>query len=111
MCFSGCHIRTCPSALHDGLAPPTAKMMASVVASGNKGRALRLKGVDPETCMIVFKNHWAQVTLSLFSSLSFSISLFLPLFLSQVILSVSFSSVHCPLFCVCLEELISEWDH
>ncbi|XP_041926547.1 protein FAM160A1 [Alosa sapidissima] len=36
-------------------------MMASVVASGNRGRAQRLRGVDPETCMIVFKNHWAQV--------------------------------------------------
>ncbi|KAK6324767.1 hypothetical protein J4Q44_G00041090 [Coregonus suidteri] len=40
-------------------------MMASMVANGNrdgrKGQALVLKGVDPETCMIVFKNHWAQV--------------------------------------------------
>ncbi|XP_063332137.1 FHF complex subunit HOOK-interacting protein 1A [Pelmatolapia mariae] len=37
-------------------------MMASVVASGNRdGQSLVLKGVDPETCMIVFKNHWAQV--------------------------------------------------
>ncbi|KAJ8335654.1 hypothetical protein SKAU_G00389960 [Synaphobranchus kaupii] len=37
-------------------------MMASMVASGNDdGQALNLKGVDPETCMIVFKNHWAQV--------------------------------------------------
>ncbi|XP_007549715.1 protein FAM160A1 isoform X1 [Poecilia formosa] len=37
-------------------------MMASVVANGNKdGQSLVLKGVDPETCMIVFKNHWAQV--------------------------------------------------
>ncbi|XP_061574556.1 FHF complex subunit HOOK-interacting protein 1A [Cololabis saira] len=37
-------------------------MMASVVASGNRdGQNLVLKGVDPETCMIVFKNHWAQV--------------------------------------------------
>lgn len=36
--------------------------MASVVASGNRdGQSLVLKGVDPETCMIVFKNHWAQV--------------------------------------------------
>ncbi|MED6273726.1 hypothetical protein CHARACLAT_009471 [Characodon lateralis] len=37
-------------------------MMASVVANGNRdGQALVLKGVDPETCLIVFKNHWAQV--------------------------------------------------
>ncbi|KAJ8399229.1 hypothetical protein AAFF_G00412670 [Aldrovandia affinis] len=37
-------------------------MMASVVAGGNdNGQALNLRGVDPETCMIVFKNHWAQV--------------------------------------------------
>ncbi|KAM7394436.1 hypothetical protein PAMP_021240 [Pampus punctatissimus] len=33
-----------------------------MVANGNQdGRSLVLKGVDPETCMIVFKNHWAQV--------------------------------------------------
>uniref|UniRef100_A0AAY4ABX7 FHF complex subunit HOOK-interacting protein C-terminal domain-containing protein n=1 Tax=Denticeps clupeoides TaxID=299321 RepID=A0AAY4ABX7_9TELE len=37
-------------------------MIASVVANGNRGsQSLVLKGVDPETCMIVFKNHWAQV--------------------------------------------------
>ncbi|KAF3687811.1 Protein FAM160A1 [Channa argus] len=37
-------------------------MMASMVANGNRDRqSLVLKGVDPETCMIVFKNHWAQV--------------------------------------------------
>ncbi|KAM4751272.1 FHF complex subunit HOOK-interacting protein 1A isoform 2-T4 [Anableps anableps] len=37
-------------------------MMASLVASGNRdGQSVVLKGVDPETCMIVFKNHWAQV--------------------------------------------------
>ncbi|XP_065110767.1 FHF complex subunit HOOK-interacting protein 1A [Paramisgurnus dabryanus] len=36
--------------------------MAFMVARGNRGdQALVLKGVDPETCMIVFKNHWAQV--------------------------------------------------
>ncbi|KAL1023735.1 hypothetical protein UPYG_G00045360 [Umbra pygmaea] len=37
--------------------------MASMVANGSReGRdGLVLKGVDPETCMIVFKNHWAQV--------------------------------------------------
>ncbi|KAK6493196.1 protein FAM160A1-like [Huso huso] len=36
--------------------------MASFVARANKdSRSLILKGVDPETCMIVFKNHWAQV--------------------------------------------------
>lgn len=33
-----------------------------MVASGNRdGPSVVLKGVDPETCMIVFKNHWAQV--------------------------------------------------
>ncbi|KAK3547750.1 hypothetical protein QTP86_028808 [Hemibagrus guttatus] len=36
-------------------------MMASVVTSGTRGQTLNLRGVDPETCMIVFKNHWAQV--------------------------------------------------
>ncbi|XP_041838464.1 protein FAM160A1 isoform X2 [Melanotaenia boesemani] len=39
-------------------------MMASMVANGNATGdepSLVLKGVDPETCMIVFKNHWAQV--------------------------------------------------
>nr|XP_057924461.1 FHF complex subunit HOOK-interacting protein 1A-like [Doryrhamphus excisus] len=36
-------------------------MMASVVVGGDRGRSLTLRGVDPETCMIVFKNHWAQV--------------------------------------------------
>ncbi|XP_061737218.1 FHF complex subunit HOOK-interacting protein 1A [Nerophis ophidion] len=36
--------------------------MASMVANGNQdGQSLVLQGVDPETCMIVFKNHWAQV--------------------------------------------------
>lgn len=33
-----------------------------MVASGNQdGPSVVLQGVDPETCMIVFKNHWAQV--------------------------------------------------
>ncbi|XP_070710957.1 FHF complex subunit HOOK-interacting protein 1A-like [Pempheris klunzingeri] len=36
-------------------------MMASVVVGGNRKKSLTLKGVDPETCMIVFKNHWTQV--------------------------------------------------
>ncbi|XP_061108946.1 FHF complex subunit HOOK-interacting protein 1A-like [Conger conger] len=37
-------------------------MMASVIAGGNRDRqSLVLSGVDPETCMIVFQNHWAQV--------------------------------------------------
>lgn len=36
-------------------------MMASVVVRGNRRKSLTLRGVDPETCMIVFKNHWAQV--------------------------------------------------
>ncbi|XP_051983243.1 FHF complex subunit HOOK interacting protein 1A-like [Xyrauchen texanus] len=36
--------------------------MASMLANGIQGdQSLVLKGVDPETCMIVFKNHWAQV--------------------------------------------------
>uniref|UniRef100_A0A671K800 Protein FAM160A1-like n=1 Tax=Sinocyclocheilus anshuiensis TaxID=1608454 RepID=A0A671K800_9TELE len=36
--------------------------MTSMVANGTQGgQSLVLKGVDPETCMIVFKNHWAQV--------------------------------------------------
>uniref|UniRef100_A0A4W4ETN0 FHF complex subunit HOOK-interacting protein C-terminal domain-containing protein n=1 Tax=Electrophorus electricus TaxID=8005 RepID=A0A4W4ETN0_ELEEL len=36
--------------------------MASAVASGIRtGQSVVLQGVDPETCMIVFKNHWAQV--------------------------------------------------
>ncbi|XP_029005778.1 FHF complex subunit HOOK interacting protein 1A [Betta splendens] len=36
--------------------------MASMVANGSRdAESLVLKGVDPETCMIVFKNHWAQV--------------------------------------------------
>uniref|UniRef100_H3A8L9 FHF complex subunit HOOK interacting protein 1A n=1 Tax=Latimeria chalumnae TaxID=7897 RepID=H3A8L9_LATCH len=38
------------------------RTMASTVASGNRDQqAVCLQGVDPETCMIVFKNHWAQV--------------------------------------------------
>ncbi|CAG02198.1 unnamed protein product [Tetraodon nigroviridis] len=37
-------------------------MLASVVARGSRRKSLTLRGVDPETCMIVFKNHWAQVT-------------------------------------------------
>lgn len=33
-----------------------------MVANGTRdGPSVVLKGVDPETCMIVFKNHWAQV--------------------------------------------------
>uniref|UniRef100_A0A3P9IA56 FHF complex subunit HOOK-interacting protein C-terminal domain-containing protein n=1 Tax=Oryzias latipes TaxID=8090 RepID=A0A3P9IA56_ORYLA len=39
--------------------------MASVVAGGNRKKSLTLRGVDPETCMIVFRNHWAQVTVIL----------------------------------------------
>ncbi|XP_057699198.1 FHF complex subunit HOOK-interacting protein 1A [Corythoichthys intestinalis] len=37
--------------------------MASMVANGNREGASSalLQGADPETCMIVFKNHWAQV--------------------------------------------------
>lgn len=37
-------------------------MMASMVVGGTRKKSLTLRGVDPETCMIVFKNHWAQVT-------------------------------------------------
>lgn len=32
-----------------------------MVVGGNQKKSLTLRGVDPETCMIVFKNHWAQV--------------------------------------------------
>ncbi|XP_063166062.1 FHF complex subunit HOOK-interacting protein 1A isoform X1 [Candoia aspera] len=36
--------------------------MMSTGASGKKShQAVSLEGVDPETCMIVFKTHWAQV--------------------------------------------------
>lgn len=40
---------------------PTDKMMASMAFGGIRKKSLTLRGVDPETCMIVFKNHWAQV--------------------------------------------------
>ncbi|XP_061131931.1 FHF complex subunit HOOK-interacting protein 1A-like [Syngnathus typhle] len=36
-------------------------MMTLAVAGGDRRKSLTLQGVDPETCMIVFKNHWAQV--------------------------------------------------
>lgn len=36
-------------------------MMSSVSTESKLQQAVSLKGVDPETCMIVFKNHWAQV--------------------------------------------------
>ncbi|XP_059951203.1 FHF complex subunit HOOK-interacting protein 1A [Mesoplodon densirostris] len=36
-------------------------MMSSVATEGRLRQAVSLQGVDPETCMIVFKNHWAQV--------------------------------------------------
>ncbi|KAI4900879.1 hypothetical protein NFI96_019648 [Prochilodus magdalenae] len=36
--------------------------MAPVLANGTRGgQPVVLNGVDPETCMIVFRNHWAQV--------------------------------------------------
>lgn len=36
--------------------------MMSAGTSGRKNhQAVSLEGVDPETCMIVFKTHWAQV--------------------------------------------------
>lgn len=37
-------------------------MMSSVATESKLQQAVSLQGVDPETCMIVFKNHWAQVT-------------------------------------------------
>uniref|UniRef100_A0A3P9BJ25 Family with sequence similarity 160 member A1b n=1 Tax=Maylandia zebra TaxID=106582 RepID=A0A3P9BJ25_9CICH len=49
-------------------------MMASVVIGGHRKKSLTLRGVDPETCMIVFKNHWAQV-IFLFTPASSSSSL------------------------------------
>ncbi|XP_006870943.1 PREDICTED: protein FAM160A1 [Chrysochloris asiatica] len=36
-------------------------MMSSVVTGSKLQQAVSLQGVDPETCMIVFKNHWTQV--------------------------------------------------
>uniref|UniRef100_F6Q3R0 FHF complex subunit HOOK interacting protein 1A n=1 Tax=Ornithorhynchus anatinus TaxID=9258 RepID=F6Q3R0_ORNAN len=36
-------------------------MMSSVARNCKIHQAVSLQGVDPETCMIVFKNHWAQV--------------------------------------------------
>ncbi|KAM8765115.1 FHF complex subunit HOOK-interacting protein 1A isoform 1-T1 [Rhynchonycteris naso] len=36
-------------------------MMSSVTTESKLPQAVSLHGVDPETCMIVFKNHWAQV--------------------------------------------------
>ncbi|XP_047422913.1 FHF complex subunit HOOK interacting protein 1A isoform X2 [Sciurus carolinensis] len=36
-------------------------MMSSVSTESRLQQAVSLQGVDPETCMIVFKNHWAQV--------------------------------------------------
>ncbi|XP_008058355.1 protein FAM160A1 [Carlito syrichta] len=36
-------------------------MMSSVSTEIKLQQAVSLQGVDPETCMIVFKNHWAQV--------------------------------------------------
>ncbi|XP_069487372.1 FHF complex subunit HOOK-interacting protein 1A [Ambystoma mexicanum] len=36
-------------------------MMSLADSMGKKQQAMSLRGVDPETCTIVFKNHWAQV--------------------------------------------------
>ncbi|CAL8383934.1 unnamed protein product [Arctogadus glacialis] len=36
-------------------------MMGSGVTGGNKKKSQTLRGVDPDTCMMVFKNHWTQV--------------------------------------------------
>lgn len=53
-------------------------MMSSVVTEGKLQQAVSLQGVDPETCMIVFKNHWTQVmyeSLSLLVLLTLEITL------------------------------------
>lgn len=66
------------------LAPwQSVKMMASVVIGGHRKKSLTLRGVDPETCMIVFKNHWAQV-IFLFTPASSSSSLVNQCFASQI---------------------------
>lgn len=50
-------------------------VMASMVANGNPdGQALVLKGVDPETCMIVFRNHWSQVNVPRTKSINLFLS-------------------------------------
>ncbi|XP_039090262.1 protein FAM160A1 isoform X2 [Hyaena hyaena] len=36
-------------------------MMSSFATESKLQQAVSLQGVDPETCMIVFENHWAQV--------------------------------------------------
>ncbi|XP_045151739.1 FHF complex subunit HOOK interacting protein 1A [Echinops telfairi] len=36
-------------------------MMSSIAKERKLQQAVSLRGVDPETCMIVFRNHWAQV--------------------------------------------------
>uniref|UniRef100_A0A8C5KEL3 FHF complex subunit HOOK interacting protein 1A n=1 Tax=Jaculus jaculus TaxID=51337 RepID=A0A8C5KEL3_JACJA len=36
-------------------------MMSSVSTESKLRQAVSLQGVDPQTCMIVFENHWAQV--------------------------------------------------
>ncbi|KAM9677792.1 FHF complex subunit HOOK-interacting protein 1A isoform 1-T3 [Trichechus inunguis] len=36
-------------------------MMSSMATESKLQQAVSLQGVDPETCTIVFKNHWAQV--------------------------------------------------
>ncbi|XP_075786164.1 FHF complex subunit HOOK-interacting protein 1A isoform X2 [Pelodiscus sinensis] len=36
-------------------------MMSSSTSRSNNRQAVSLQGVDPETCMIVFKTHWGQV--------------------------------------------------
>ncbi|KAG7257141.1 hypothetical protein CRUP_008686 [Coryphaenoides rupestris] len=36
-------------------------MMGSGVTGGNRMKSQTLRGVDPDTCMMVFKNHWTQV--------------------------------------------------
>lgn len=36
-------------------------MMSTATRGRGNHQGMSLKGVDPETCMIVFKTHWAQV--------------------------------------------------
>jgi len=43
--------------------------MSSGTGISRNRQALSLQGVDPETCMIVFRTHWAQVMLISFIDL------------------------------------------
>lgn len=44
-------------------------IMSSGTSIRKKRQGLSLQGVDPETCMIVFRTHWAQVMLLSFIDL------------------------------------------